>query len=155
MRRKRFIRYVRGVHTCRKCREGKPLEAFPNSNSSYGKKHTCLDCTEKYRRADINYHMKRRNTQRSLVLNYYSNNSPACACCGEVREQFLGIDHTKNDGAAHRKELKGASGSALYNWLIKNNYPEGFQVLCHNCNLSKGFYGECPHIKEFLGLDYA
>ena len=23
-----------------------------------------------------------------------------------------------------------------------------FQVLCHNCNMSKGFYGYCPHEKE-------
>lgn len=32
-------------------------------------------------------------------------------------------------------------------WQRKNNYPKGFQVLCHNCNLAKGFYGKCPHQK--------
>jgi hypothetical protein len=26
-----------------------------------------------------------------------------------------------------------------------NEFPDGFQVLCHNCNLAKGYYGECPH----------
>lgn len=30
-------------------------------------------------------------------------------------------------------------------WLRRNNYPNGFQVLCHNCNMAKGFYGKCPH----------
>jgi hypothetical protein len=32
--------------------------------------------------------------------------------------------------------------------LIKNNFPDGFQVLCHNCNMSIGLYGYCPHQTE-------
>ncbi len=36
-------------------------------------------------------------------------------------------------------------GSVLYSWLKKQGYPPGFQVLCHNCNLAKGYYGACPH----------
>ena len=31
-----------------------------------------------------------------------------------------------------------------YPW---EKYPPGYQVLCHNCNLAKGFYGSCPHQK--------
>ena len=37
-------------------------------------------------------------------------------------------------------------------WMIKNNFPKGFQVLCHNCNLAKGFYGKCPHEKSWSNL---
>lgn len=33
----------------------------------------------------------------------------------------------------------------LYAWLHANKYPDGFQVLCHNCNMAKGFYSRCPH----------
>ena len=29
--------------------------------------------------------------------------------------------------------------------VIKNYYPKNLQILCHNCNMAKGFYGECPH----------
>ena len=29
-------------------------------------------------------------------------------------------------------------GQVLRNWIIKNNFPKGFQVLCHNCNYAKG-----------------
>ena len=37
------------------------------------------------------------------------------------------------------------SPSAIYRWLIKHKFPPGIQVLCHNCNLAKGYYGACPH----------
>jgi hypothetical protein len=29
--------------------------------------------------------------------------------------------------------------------LAKHGYPDTFQLLCHNCNLARGFYGTCPH----------
>ena len=25
----------------------------------------------------------------------------------------------------------------LVNWLVRNDFPEGFQILCHNCNTAK------------------
>jgi hypothetical protein len=36
-------------------------------------------------------------------------------------------------------------GVRFYSWLRRNNYPEGYQVLCFNCNIAKGLYGVCPH----------
>jgi hypothetical protein len=71
-----------------------------------------------------------------------------CACCGEDHLQFLTIDHIDNDGAAHRKALKLHTGAQTYGWLKSNNWPEGFQVLCYNCNCAKGAYGQCPHEGE-------
>ena len=59
-----------------------------------------------------------------------------------------------NDGAKHRKEI-GHGGSLMYSWLIKNNFPPGFQLLCMNCNFAKGIHGGiCPHTKDqfFLKL---
>jgi len=71
-----------------------------------------------------------------------------CVCCGETLLEFLTIDHINNDGAADRKENKHGSGGKLYRWLIQNNFPkEGYQLLCYNCNCSKGFFGYCPHNK--------
>lgn len=70
----------------------------------------------------------------------------ACACCGEKRMEFLSIDHIANDGAQHRKKIGGlTTGAGIHRWLKKNKYPSGFQVLCFNCNMSKGFHGYCPH----------
>jgi len=56
----------------------------------------------------------------------------------------LGIDHINGGGGKHRKELT-IQGITIYIFLKRNNYPKEYQVLCHNCNLAKGFYGECPH----------
>lgn len=81
---------------------------------------------------------------RFLVLSHYSTNTPVCACCGEGTLEFLCIDHTNNNGSEDRKITKG-SGSKTYVWLYKHGYPPGYQVLCHNCNMAKGFYGKCPH----------
>jgi hypothetical protein len=35
------------------------------------------------------------------------------------------------------------SAGKLLKWIIKNKFPKGFQVLCHNCNQAKGYYGKC------------
>ncbi len=111
--------------------------------------HICKFCERK--RSQLKYiknqeyinqkHKERYQQKRNIVLNHYSNGSITCKCCGEPQIEFLSIDHINNDGSTHRKEI----GSNLYNWLINNNFPEGFQVLCFNCNFAKGIYGFCPH----------
>lgn len=66
-----------------------------------------------------------------------------CACCGETERTFLQIDHVNDDGAEHRRMIKGAR---LAPWLRKNGYPEGFRVLCANCNFGRHINGGvCPH----------
>lgn len=84
---------------------------------------------------------------RFLVLQHYSTLIPFCNCCGEKELKFLSIDHINGGGNQHRKKLgyKDGKGGNIYHWLNRNNFPEGFQVLCHNCNMAKGFYGMCPH----------
>lgn len=81
---------------------------------------------------------------RLEVLVHYGG---VCACCGERHYEFLSIDHIDGGGKAHRRVI-GTSGKSIIYWLVKNDYPEGFQVLCHNCNMAKGFYGVCPHQLE-------
>ena len=91
--------------------------------------------------------LARRNRyfrSRLRVLIHYSGKPPFCKCCREERIEFLSVDHTRGGGRKHRKEIRGGAGS-FYRWLEKNNFPEGFTILCHNCNLSKGFYGYCAH----------
>jgi len=81
---------------------------------------------------------------RLKVLNHYSKGIPSCACCGEKTIEFLSIHHINGGGAKHKKSLSGH----LYDWIIRENYPAGFQILCHNCNQAKGYYGYCPHNKD-------
>lgn len=82
----------------------------------------------------------KRSASKDKVFDHYGR---SCACCGEDVFEFLSIDHMNNDGAKHRAEI---GVSRLYPWLIKNNFPNGFQTLCVNCNKGKFLNkGECPH----------
>jgi hypothetical protein len=83
---------------------------------------------------------------KHMCMQHYGNR---CNCCGETHIEFLTIDHINNDGSIDRK--RGRSGATMYAWLKKNNYPEGYQVLCWNCNEAKSRYGICPHQKEIDG----
>jgi len=89
---------------------------------------------------------KKSNRGRRLkVLAHYSCGKLVCNCCGEGQYEFLCIDHIDSNGNTHRREVKT---NTIYQWLITNYYPDGFQVLCHNCNMAKGFYGQCPHTTQ-------
>jgi len=81
---------------------------------------------------------------RITCLKYYSKNKLKCECCGENHIEFLTIDHIHGGGNKHSKRIKNNS---LYQWLINNNFPKGFRVLCYNCNCSLGHNGYCPHKK--------
>ena len=83
-------------------------------------------------------HNKRNKELRLTVLNHYGKK---CICCRETEEKFLSIDHINGGGNKHRKIMT----MNFYAWLIKNDFPKGFQILCYNCNFSKGHYGQCPH----------
>ena len=82
---------------------------------------------------------------------YSAYGGAVCACCGETTLEFLSLDHTNNDGAKQRRLLKyHGSGHAFYVWLRKHGYPEGYQVLCMNCNFGKRMNGGvCPHVEDW------
>ena len=81
---------------------------------------------------------------RLLAIEKYGS---VCACCSEGRVEFLAIDHINGGGNKHRREV-GAKN--MFWWLKKNNWPSGFRVLCHNCNMAIGFYKKCPHVTEII-----
>jgi hypothetical protein len=92
-------------------------------------------------------HTKRyRDKLKKQVFDHYGNQ---CACCGEAEETFLTIDHINGGGNQHRKQISNGSlsgGNQTYLWLIRNNFPDGFQVLCMNCNWGRAHNnGVCPH----------
>lgn len=101
-------------------------------------KKSCRQCRlESMRRSANERHLRRRRQ----ALEAYGNK---CACCGTTEETFLAIDHIEDNGNVHRKEIRSSGSATIYRWLENNNYPEGFQVLCHNCNHAKS-KGGCPH----------
>lgn len=90
-----------------------------------------------------------RTKLRREVLEAYGGETPECACCFEDIPQFLALDHIDGGGAAHRREIGSRNSNTMFLWAKRNGYPPIFQVLCHNCNLAKGFYGECPHARMY------
>jgi 5-methylcytosine-specific restriction endonuclease McrA len=112
-------------------------------NKKYIKVHSSED--QKYKRALYNHDYHRK--MRELALEHYGKK---CTCCGESIYEFLEIDHINNDGAKHRKEMNHGKnkGGNIYKWLHTQNYPDGFQTLCSNCNNAKGRWGECPHKRK-------
>jgi hypothetical protein len=89
---------------------------------------------------------ERRRINRAIVLGRYGGK---CACCGEREFEFLAIDHIDNNGSEQRTELgHDGKGHRFVDWLIKQGFPHGYRVLCHNCNMSMGLYGYCPHQLE-------
>jgi hypothetical protein len=73
-----------------------------------------------------------------------------CACCSEGERLFLSIDHINNDGNIERNSgAYSGSGSGFYQWLRKQGFPAGYQVLCMNCQVGKHKNGGvCPHQRK-------
>lgn len=82
----------------------------------------------------------KKNLRREVIEHYGGK----CACCDESELAFLALDHKNGGGTQHRNEL-GLRGDAMYGWVKREGFPDMFQVLCHNCNAARGYYGECPH----------
>lgn len=105
-----------------------------------------------------NYSKSRKDRIKDEIFGFYGDQ---CKCCGENTREFLQIDHINNDGNKHRRELGLCGGTAFYEWIIQNNFPDGFQVLCANCNFSKRLHGVCVHqlklsqeVKNDSGIEY-
>ncbi len=120
-----------------------------STRPAYNGTKSCFRCLEKRRDANIR--------KKKQVFEKYGGS--ICNCCGETEFDFLQLDHVENNGASHKRKLssngtKSDGSTKLYSWVIENGYPEGFQVLCANCNWGKRISGICPH-KQKDGKFYA
>ena len=84
----------------------------------------------------------REDAKKTCLLHYSAGDIPMCSVdgCTVTDIDMLQIDHIGNNGSAHRKEIAGkrkSAGHLTYRWLIKNEFPMGFQVLCANHNIKK------------------
>jgi hypothetical protein len=94
----------------------------------------CKTCLENNRKSQANL--------RKRIIEHYGGK---CVCCGITELKFLALDHENGNGNKHRFEVTGHKRGSILHWIIRNNFPSIFQVLCHNCNMAKGCYGACPH----------
>ena len=101
-------------------------------------KALCAVHLERRRQGHIRKHRKVKEQVFAAYGGY------RCVCCGVTEKEFLHIDHINGNGNEHRRKIATEGGSRFYWWLWKNNFPPGFQVLCANCNLARGFHSYCP-----------
>lgn len=136
---------------CPQCQEEKNVSGFCKDKGKKDGLHIyCNSCKaeigkkyylENKQKVDI----RNKATRTAVKLEVFKKYGENCQCCGENRVEFLSIDHINGGGAQERKQLGIAGGNRFYYWLRNNKYPDGYRVLCYNCNLSLGFHGYCPH----------
>lgn len=101
---------------------------------------------EYYKKADIKrkvaqlQHLKDKRQELKLAI-FEAYGGVKCNCCGNTRKECLQVDHINGGGCKHLKSFP--SNNSFYGWLKKSGYPEGFQILCANCNWIKRFVGTC------------
>lgn len=144
-----------GAKVCIRCDKSKELSEFQkNKQRGDGLQQYCKQCRAEYlagyRAANPEKEEARRAKgrqqrieAREKVMEHYGR---LCRCCGESNPKFLTVEHINGGGRQHRKEI-GASAISI--WLVKNDFPEGFELLCYNCNCGKRVNdGVCPHEDE-------
>jgi hypothetical protein len=143
--------------TCRHCGVGLTVANW----LPYVKRATTRICATCWRKRDKIYQHRRngsdkarlrsRNHAQRVKLKVFSHYSPSLLCqcnlencwhdnqtCSVSDIRALSIDHIDGGGKMQRRTLKlQGYGSSFYRWLVTHAFPEGYQVLCMNCNWIK------------------
>src|SRR3990167_6944100 len=118
-------------------------KAHPEVRKAYNKKWRGK-YPNYWKEYDTKFHEQAKLRQRKYgrkikltIVNHYSQGTMRCKKCGFSDIRALQIDHIDGGGSKHHKELDRSKSGRLYKWIIKNNFPSGFQILCANCNWIK------------------
>lgn len=76
---------------------------------------------------------RRAEAQLEALVHYSGFNPPKCVLCGYENILALQLDHINGDGALFRRQNEHATGKSLCLFLRKKGWPEGYRVLCANC----------------------
>lgn len=131
----------------REWRSANPEKMREHGRNHYHRKIARLspEKLKEFRDSDVAKAKASYATRKAIIFAAYGGY--VCACCGEKEKSFLSIDHvTKTNSQMVKEGLYKRGSASFYNWLIKNNCPPGFQVLCMNCQFGKKHNGgTCPH----------
>ena len=135
------------MKTCKDCAKNLVKANWPSWRRK-SRHRLCYECglaryRERYKKVAPQMRERQRRyrimCKEETILEYGGR----CVCCGEKRFEFLTIEHINQDGAEHRRKIGGSR--MMHSWLKKNNYPDGYTILCFNCNAASYYYGKCPH----------
>ena len=129
-------------------------EELRNKREYYAKNRERLKEYQRQRRQQPEHKERQQKYTREWkdrtfkkILEHYGK---VCACCGESNQKFLTVDHINGGGTRQRKTHRTDTGTQaswyLRGWIVKNDFPDGFQILCINCNWGRAQNnGVCPH----------
>lgn len=121
---------VGNLKECSRCGEVKTLDGYNVQNSRKDKLDpTCKSCKSINNAGRRDYRIRKK----LIVFNHYTNNTLTCKLCGFSNFDALTLDHINADGVQHRIKT-GGGGIQTYNCIIRNNFPDNYQVICQNCN---------------------
>src|SRR3989304_8757068 len=83
----------------------------------------------------IQYRKRKEKITREVFL-HYGYDKIECCRCGFNNIFALTLDHINGGGHKHRESLR-RTGMVFYCWLQKQGYPEGYQLMCMNCQFIK------------------
>lgn len=140
-------------YSCRSCRKELNSQYWKENKdkiNEYNKKWRDKNLERVNARRMKNYYANREHklskmkeyyaNLKSSIFNAYNNE---CSCCKENKREFLCIDHIHGGG---NKDRKSSNPKAVYIRIKKEGFPKDkYRLLCHNCNMSIGFFGYCPH----------
>lgn len=126
-------KYLKSLGVCPRC-------STKTTGTVFCKK--CMKDNCEKRRNNVSATEKRKEYYNRLKEIVYFSYGNTCAWCGQSDSIFFTIDHVNNDGAKQRKNKEHReSGIGLYKYIIDNNFPKTFQILCFNCNCAKQYRG--------------
>lgn len=148
---------------CKSCGEEKLLEEFPkHRRCKDGYYNFCKFCTNERLRISRNKNLEENRARsrkwqkdnpewrrgyvnqayRKLKDKIIANYGGKCSICGFSDSRALCIDHVNGNGLKERKRI---SAMGMMREIVKNNYPDKYQILCANCNQIKAIEkGEIP-----------
>ncbi len=131
---------VTGTSLCVACKKhcDKLHEIYYNDHRKRG---LCVSCTRPVSKGTIHcdFHVRSKNDRnnkanRDIKIKVLQHYGATCAWpnCGITDDDLLTIDHIENDGAEERRNPDTKGGGAFYRFLVKNGYPDKYQILCWN-----------------------
>ena len=122
---------------CGKCGQEKPVSEFYKSKRD-GYRSRCKECHKKdcreYAKTGYYTRYQRKYSKRVYVKERMKGDSDLDYYTRWYQKKKLEIlSHINGGGASHRRIAR----NNVYGWLKRNGYPEGYQVLCMNCQLIK------------------
>jgi len=123
---------------CLECGKEKRIETFgtcknvqhqKSGKAVVRRKNICQTCFSKRQKARV---------QLSMLEAF----DWKCQCCGENHPEFLSLQHVTGFGRTlgSRASFKEKIFARKHGWN-----REHFSVLCYNCNVTRQYFGRCPH----------